>query len=611
MRMAPPNSQANRMARLYTPLPENTLSLLSFSGVEAANEINNFTVKAVAADDPIDVDALLGQPMRIEIDSVYNTTHHIHQAVYGARFLGKHDRGYVYEFELRPWIWLLSRQSHSRIFADSTVIDIIEQVMSQYSGFFQCPVHLRSSDSFPRLEYTVQFGETDLNFILRLMEQFNITYVVEMTETGQTLALMTNVDEFTQAAGPATRVFLRGAAANQRDNEVFDHWTDNRLVTTSIVMTDDYNFKTPGASLAATATSTPGHSLKATEQFEYPGRYLTGAEGNTVALNILKGASAPSTVIRATGDMRSLAAGVHFKLVDHEVDIYNVEYSVIAVQHMYTGDQFQSGGAARASYHGNYRLLKSDAAFGPDRKTPRPVMRGPQTAVVLDGANGTIDEYGRITVRFHWDKMAQSMPCRVAQMWAGSNWGSVFTPHTGMEVIVEFLDGDPDRPVVTGCVYNADNMPPWPLPDKRLTSGILTVRDNWLLFDDTEGSEKIDFHATKDFSGVIENDETIEVRNNSKRTILGNETIEVTKDRSYVVKGKQTTKVQGEVLLESDTKIVLKVGGSTITLEPGGIKIEATKIDVAAVAALTTKGLTAEHTSTANMTIKGLMVLIN
>ena len=127
MHMAPPNSQANRMARLYTPLAENTLSLMDFSGLEAANEINNFKVKAVAVDGPVDLDALLGQPMRIELDSVYNTTHHIHQAVFAARFLGKHDRGYVYEFELRPWIWLLGRQSHSRIFAYKTVIEIIEE----------------------------------------------------------------------------------------------------------------------------------------------------------------------------------------------------------------------------------------------------------------------------------------------------------------------------------------------------------------------------------------------------------------------------------------------------------------------------------------------------
>ena len=609
--MAPPNSQANRMARLYTPLAENTLSLMDFSGLEAANEINNFKVKAVAVDGPVDLDALLGQPMRIELDSVYNTTHHIHQAVFAARFLGKHDRGYIYEFELRPWIWLLGRQSHSRIFAYKTVIEIIEEVMAEYAGFFQCPVMYRSSDSFPVLEYTVQFGETDLTFILRLMEQFNITYVVEMTATGQTLVLMTNVDEFTQSAGPATRVYLRGAASNQRDNEVFDHWTDNRLVTTGIVRTDDYNFTTPGASLAASSTSTPGHNLKGTEQFEYPGRHTTGSEGNAVALNILKGASAQSTVVRATGDLRSLAAGVHFKLVDHEVAAYNVEYSVIAIQHMFTGESFQSGGTSRVSYHGSYRLIKSDAAFGPERKTPRPVMRGPQTAVVTDGADGTIDEYGRIIVRFHWDKTAKSMPCRVAQMWAGNNWGTVFTPHIGMEVIVEYLDGDPDRPVVTGCVYNADNMPPWPLPDKKLTSGILTVRDNWLLFDDIEGSEVIDMHARKDFTSVVENDETHLVKNDSSKTIEGKQTLDVTKDSTTTIKGKSETKVKGSVLLESDEKIVIKCGGSTITLEPAGIKIEATKIDVAAVAALTTKGLTAEHTSTANMTIKGLMVLIN
>ena len=508
-------------------------------------------------------------------------------------------------------IWLLSRQSNNRIFDHKTVIEIITEVMAGYAGFFQCPVANRTSNYFPMLKYTVQYGETDLAFILRLMEQFNITYVVEMTARGQTLALMSNVSEFTQAAGPATRVYLRGAASNQRDNEVFDHWTDNRLVTTSTVRTEDYNFETPTASMTATATSVPGHGLKGTEIFEYPGRYLSAAEGNSVTQNILNGTSAQSAVVRAAGDLRSLAAGVHFDLVDHEVAAYNVEYAVLAVQHMYTGDQFQSGGSAQASYHGSYRLIKSDAAYGPERKTPRPVMKGPQTAVVTDGADGTIDEFGRIIVRFHWDKSAKSMPCRLAQMWAGKEWGTIFTPHVGMEVIVEFLDGDPDRPVVTGCVYNADNMPPWGLPDKKLTSGILTVRDNWLLFDDVEGSELIDIHARKDFSSVVENDETHEVKNNSKKTIRGNQTVEVTKDSTTTIKGKQETKVQGAVLLESDTKIVLKCGGSTITMEPAGIKIEATKIDVAAVAALTTKGLSAEHTSTAVMTIKGAMVLIN
>jgi len=609
--MAPPNSQTNRMARLYTPLPENTLSLLDFSGLEAANEINNFKVKAVAAEGPVDLDALLGQPMRIELDSIYGTTRHIHQAVFSARFLGKHDRGYVYEFDLRPWIWLLSRQSHSRIFDHKTVIEIITEVMAEYTGFFQCPVAYRSSDSFPVLKYTVQYAETDLNFILRLMEQFNITYVVEMSETGQTLALMTNVSEFKQAAGPKTRVYLRAASANQRGNEVFDHWTDNRLVTTSIVRTDDYNFETPSASLAATSTSTPGHSLSGTEIFAYPGVYTTEAEGNTVALNILKGTTAQSIVVRATGDLRTLAAGVHFDLVDHEVADYNAEYAVIAIQHMYTGDQYSSGGTGRVTYHGSYRLVKSGAAFGPERKTPRPVMRGPQTAVVTDGADGTIDEYGRIIVRFHWDKTAKSMPCRVAQMWAGKEWGTIFTPHIGMEVIVEFLDGDPDRPVVTGCVYNADNMPPWSLPDKKLTSGILTVRDNWLLFDDIEGSELIDMHAQKDFTSVVENDETHLVKNDSSKKIEGNQTLDITKNSTTNIKGNLETKVKGSVLLESDTKIIIKCGGSTITLEPAGITVEATKIDVKATAALTTKGLTAEHTASANMTIKGALVLIN
>lgn len=609
--MAPLNSQANRIGRLYTPLPENTLSLMGFSGTEAVNEINLFKVKAVSSDGPVDMNALLGQPMRIELDSVYGTTHHIHQAVFSAQFLGKHDRGYTYEFELRPWIWLLSRQSHSRIFDHRTVLEIINEVMADYSGMFQCPVNFKSSASFPILEYTVQYGETDLNFILRLMEQFNISYLVEMTAAGQTLALMTDGTEFTKADGPKTRTFSKNRSENQRDAEVFDHWTDNRTITTTNIRTDDYNFKTPAVAMDVVSSMPVDYSPSSMEYFEYPGRYTSEQEGLSVAGNILTSANQQASVIRATGDMRSLAAGVYFKMVDHTEEQYNHQFAVTGIQHMFTGNQFQSGGTGQTAYHGIYRLLKSGTPFGPERKTPRPVMRGPQTAMVVDGADGSIDEYGRIVVRFHWNKTAVSMPCRVAQMWASKEWGTIFTPHSGMEVIVEFLDGDPDRPVVTGCVYNDDNMPPWPLPSKKLVSGILTVRDNWLLFDDTEGSELIDIHAKKDYTTLIDNDYTLEVMRDAKTHIHRDDTHIVDGNRDCKVAKDETTLVKGTLTLESETKIIIKVGGSVITLEPSGIKIEATKISVAAVAELKTTGAMAEHTATGIMTIKGAMVLIN
>ena len=609
--MAPQNSQENRIGRLFTPLPVNTLSLIDFSGTEAVNEINNFKVKAVAEDGPVDMNQLLGQQMRIELDSAYGTIHHIHQTVFSARFLGKHDRGYVYEFELRPWIWLLSRQSHSRIFEYRTVIEIINLVMADYSTMFQCPVEFRSPTSFPVLQYTVQYGETDLNFILRLMEQFGISYVVEMTAAGQTLALMTGTSEFTKVVGPDARSYRSGTTRNQRDAEVFEHWTDNRTVTTTSIRMDDYNFLTPTASLGTTASSFPDHSLNMTEIFEYPGRYQSLQDGQDASFNMLTSTSQQQDVVRAAGDMRSLAAGVYFNLVDHDIHDYNRHYSVIAIQHMFTGSQFHSGGGAQASYHGSYRLLKSGIALGPERKTPRPVMKGPQTAVVADGADGNTDAYGRIVVKFHWDKNATSMPCRMSQMWASKEWGTIFTPHIGMEVIVEFLDGDPDRPVVTGCVYNEDNRPPWPLPDKKLISGIMTVRENWLLFDDTDGDERIDIHATKDYKTVVENDYNLEVMRDADTTVHHDDTHTVEGNRTTSVFLDDTTVVKGTMTIESKTKIILKVGGSVITIQESGIKVEATKIEVTALAELKTAGLSVEHKATSIMKIEGAIVKIN
>jgi len=608
--MAPLNSQTNRNGRLYTPLPENTLSLMDFSGIEAVNEINNFKVKAFAADGSVDIGALIGQPMRVELDTVYGKTRYFHQGVFAARSLGLHDHGFVYEFELRPWIWMMSRQSNSRIFEELSVTEIITEVMAAYTGMFQCPIENLTQNSFPKLHYTVQYAETDLDFMLRLLEQFNISYFVKMSETGQSLVLVQDGSMFTKTDSP-NRIFMRGRTDRIASEEVFDHWTAERILASGQVRTTDYNFEMPNANLDSVQESAKPDGTVPIGLFEYPGVYLGPGEGDAVAKGVLDALLAKGDCHRATGEMRSLGAGMKFELTEHTESGYLGGYLVMSAHHMYTAERFQSGSGTTATYRGNYRLYSADLSFAPDKKTPRPVMRGPQTAVVVDGADGSIDGFGRIVVQFHWDKSAKSMRCRVAQMWASKEWGTMFTPHIGMEVIVEFLDGNPDRPVVTGCVYNDNNMPPWPLPDKKLTSGILTVRDNWLLFDDTEGAEVIDMHAQKDFTSVVENDETHEVKNNSTKIIRGTRTVKITKDSITTIDGKLETKVKGDVLLESDTKITLKVGGSTIVLEPGGIKIDATKIDIAAVAALTTKGLTAEHTSSATMTIKSAMVLIN
>jgi type VI secretion system secreted protein VgrG len=301
--------------------------------------------------------------------------------------------------------------------------------------------------------------------------------------------------------------------------------------------------------------------------------------------------------VRSSGNLPSLGAGMKLAVIGAEPASENGDYACISANHHYVHGAFLSNSASDNSYDGAFMLTRQDVPIAPKRVTAATTVQGPMTAIVVLGGHDAVDEYGRIKVKFHWQSDEEnSMFCRVSQMWAGNNWGTVFLPQTGMEVIVEFLNGHIDYPIIMGCVYNAKNMPPWPLPDKNKISGIKTVTENQFSFDDTAGSELIEMIGTKDWKFTIKNNADEDVKANETRVVGGN--FEET--------------VTGSITIESKQTITLKVGESKIEISQSGIKLSAMSINLdASLEMKTSGGATAEHKSTGMLTIQGTLVKIN
>lgn len=619
----PSFTQAFRIGRLLTPLPENTLVLQEFSGTEFINDISSFRVRAVAADGPVDLDKLLGQPMTVDFKALHGDRW-FNLTVFSARYLGNERTNHFYDFELRPWIWAMSRRETSRIFHKKTVKEIIAEVLGDYTSLTGAAHEFHIQTSMPKLEYTVQYRETDLNFVRRLLEEFGINFHMKMDMRGQTLVMSDNTDGFVAVAGPV-RPFVPNAGHHESSVEHIHTWLAQRTLTTGAVRLTDYDFKRPTVAMEVTQKNDQPYVNSSFESYDYPGRYIESADGKSLAKRRLDGFRSADATVRADGNLLSLGAGMMFTLRAHEQTDQNGKYVCLSAHHHFVDGGYRSGGGHSASYDGYFALTKESSPIAPERITPRSVVRGPQTAVVTVGADSAVDKWGRINVKFHWDTYAQSMPCRVSQMWSGPSWGTVFIPRVGMEVIVEFLEGDPDRPIVVGCVYNETNMPPYPLPDDKEISGIKSQTMggsgyNEFIFDDTAGKELIRMHGQKDLEVTIENDETHVIKHDSKHTITGNrtdkigenESTTVSGDRTVTVTGTETTKVTKKIIIASDAEIEIKVGTSVITITPTGIKIAAVKIEVLASAMLETNGsATAKHTAGGVLQIQSPLVTIN
>lgn len=612
--------QSQRLASLTTPAGKDEFALLKFEAEEGLSELFTYKIDVTSKTENADLESIIGEKCHVNMTLLNDEDRIFNGILVDAQWLGRSDDLHLYRFVLKPWLWLLSQRTDCRIFRNKTPLDIISAIFKKEG---KASFDDRVSEKPAEIEYCVQYRETDLDFVLRLMEQYGIYYYFKHTDANHTLILSDSKsahDPVKAAAEPTFKgakpayPFIPKTNAMQRHIEHITHWSTMRRLRTGKVELRDYDFKESTSDLTSRAEEGFQKS-KTYESFDYPGSYAKRNDGEHFAKVRAQSVQAHDDRRYATGEAPSLHPGALMTFADHPTGSENVEYLVVRATHAYGVQSYRS--AARADdaiYHGSYELQKSERRFRAPIITPKPVIYGPHTAKVVGeknkGEEGDIDvdEYGCIFVRFHWDREDESTSrrVRVAQLWSGKNWGGQIIPRIGQEVVVEFLEGNPDQPLVTGTVVNDQHMPPYELPSNKTQSGLksestggagISGTYNEIMFEDKADHEVLGLRAEKDHKSVIRNIETREIGEAFVGNVFSRETT--------LLKGSDKLDIQrGKLDVEASDEIVLKVGESTIRMLPAMIEITSPTITINSV------GKT-EVLSDALVIVKGAIVKIN
>ena len=628
-----PHSQEGRLISLTTPLGEDVLLLAGLSGHEAISRLFSFHLDLLTEHGPIDFTQIIGKNVTISVAQSDNTARYFNGMVSHFAQSGSDTNFIHYQMEVVPWTWTLTRYADCKIFHNKKVSDIIEQVF-QDRGFTDYKLSLNGS--YTPLEYCVQYRETDFNFISRLMEQNGIFYFFQHAMGKHTMVIADSSSIHEPCPGQESAGYnLVGGGLDADD--VVNSWNIEQELRTGKYTLTDYNFKTPSASLLAsepTIVSVGGNA--GFEIFDHPGEYATRGDGTTFAKLRMQEEEAGHLVAHGSSVCRAFTTGYKFDLADHYQDSMNTSYVLTEIQHIASVGGTYSGSSSGGSdsYSNHFTCIPESVPFRPARLTPKPFVQGPQTAVVIgkasysdtsgddgggDGEEIWVDTFGRVIVRFPWDRAgACSCRLRVSQDWAGQGWGAITIPRVGQEVIVSFLEGDPDRPIITGRVYNANQTVPYPLPDNQTRSTFKTRSsegggaDNYneLRFEDKTGSEQIFLRGEKDFDTRLKNDIREWIGNNRSLIVTQDQMEKAGGDLHSQVTGNlnqkigQTLSLQvgqnlyeksgtnfaheaGQVIhlkagmtvvLEAGTELTLKVGGNFIDINSSGISIVGTMV---------------------------------
>jgi len=591
-------TQDNLYLSLTTPLAKDTLRLARLHGEEALSQPFHFNLELRTEQRNLDVSQLLGKGACINLTLPGGATRCLHGLVTRFAQAGTLGDSTVCFAELRPWLWLLTLTRDSRVFQNKSVPDIVEEV---FTGMGFHDYRLALSGTYAAREYCVQYQESAFDFVSRLFEDEGISYFFEHEAERHVLVLADDESAYLPCPGLET-VRMETNLPSVRPDDVVTACTLEQQVTPSAYLMGDFNFETPATPLRAEVSgASPPLRI-----YEYPGGFMRSAAGERRAERRLEACEASARMLSGEGRVRAFASGHRFTLAGHpRVDV-NGDYVLRRIHHA----------ASLEQYTNRFEAFPAHTPFRPPRVTPLPLIPGIQSARVVgkDGEEIWTDQYGRVKVQFPWDLRGgnnESSSCwiRVAQGLAGKGWGSLFLPRMGQEVIVTFLEGNPDRPLVTGTVYNGEQPVPYALPDAQTRSVIKTssskggAGSNELRFEDKASSEEIYLHAQKDLSVAVEhdrntrvmNDDVTEVKNKRTATITNDESLTNQANYSQVVLGDYSLKVTGSLtIVAGDIKITsqadFKVDAATAVSHVAGTSLSAqagTDVSVEAANTLT------------------------
>lgn len=621
-----PTTEEFREASVEYSVTPGLFLLRRMSGQETMGRLGCFDLELLSETPNIDLNTVLAQPMAVRLNQPSGEKRFFHGYVTRISYAGSISRYFVYRARLEPWLSFLKHSTECRIYQDKTVVEILEAVFGDYK--IQSYENYLSG-AYPPIDYCVQYRETTFNFVSRLMEHWGIYYYFEHTKEQHKLILRDDMSTHSPVPGYEQLRFQPGGTNANSAGETIKEWVLSREVQSGAVELRDYDFKRANQSISDGLEVRELDALPISQEgdharYDYPGRYMEVSTGSRLARSRLEAEKSQFETVQVKTDARGVSPGALFDLIEHSRQDQNAEYLITSACYEYQTDEYGvdllelkvdifDDVTDGSSFSCSFTAVPSTQNFRLRQTTRKPFVQGPQTAMVVgkSGEEVWTDEYGRVRVHFHWDRIGagdETDTCwiRVSQGWAGKGWGSMFIPRIGHEVLVSFLEGDPDQPIITGSVYNSDAMPPYTLPGEATKSTIKSNSSkggdgfNEIRFEDKKGEEEVYVHAEKDFSRVVENDDSLTVGLEDKNP--GNQTIRIHNNQSIDI-GKVCT-------IEAGQKIELIVGGSSITIEPSKITIKTTTLEIDASASIKiASGGTLEMTSGATMDIKAGAVL--
>ncbi len=623
--------------------------LKSIVATEALGQLFDFTVAFVAPLGEVDLLPHLGKPVLVTAREEEELQRYFHGILTEGRFVKESPTGFHYELTVKPWAYQLSQNSDFAIYQELDAVSIVKRVFAEAN--MSDVDYTRLSRARAKRTYTVQYRESDFAFVSRLLEQEGIYYFFEHSADRHVMVLCEGPSSHRPGTPPALtfnpdaiNIYNVGSVQRSESRKHFvQHWHESVASGTHArVMARDFDFERPEKPLEAKAEGRGHHPGDATETFVYPGRWVDEGEGAKLGQVALDAQRAMRKRYSGQSQAAALHCGSTVAITDHPNVRMNRDYLITKAVHSLTAESYRTGDEEKIEdYNVVIDAIPSDTVWAPPQVTPQPVARGLDTAIVTgpEGEEIFTDQYGRVKVRFHWDRAdtpGEKSTCWIRVSQTGG-LGNVILPRVGHEVLVDFLDGDPDRPLVVGRVFNRRHMPVYPLPENKtravwrtktygptgqyaeaeeLDSG--KPSSNEIRFEDKGGSEEMYIHAERDMNTRVRLNQTHNTgRNHSARVgndrscrVGNHDTMDVVGKQVVTVGATQTVTVTGDMMLESKAKITLKVGGSTIVMDSAGITIKATTITVDGTTVLVKSG-EADVGAKGTLKLHGKMTEIN